>query len=175
MQRPPILPRPCPEGGGRFVRLASPKVGSLVSGLVYSCRPLGFDTHWIGGRTHPCLGTGPECIGHAEGVPVRWKCYLFGRSDQTHGPVLFEIPKETYKQTLTLRDPGVSLRGAAIRLWRVGPNNNSPVGCQIRVDVSPESCPVEEPDILAWLCVIWGCTDPREQVAATEGGRADEA
>lgn len=171
MSSAPLVPRPCPMTGGQYCRIVSPKVGSPVSGLVYSSRPIGFSTHWIGGRTHPCLGTGPECIGHVEGIPVRWKGYLFGRSEQTHAPCLFEIPADTYRHNLQLRDDAVCLRGAAIRLIRVGPNVNSPVSCNLRLDAKPDACPSEEPDIVAWLCVVWGVANPFEDLLSREGGR----
>jgi hypothetical protein len=141
-----------------------------VSGLVYSSAVLGVNTHWVGGRTHPCLGTGPECIGHAEGVPVRWKGYLFGHSDQLHRPCLFELSADAVRKSLQLRDRGCCLRGAMIRLSRVGPNINSPVSVELRLDVRPQSCPEEEPDVMMWLCVIWGIGDPRARILETEGG-----
>jgi hypothetical protein len=170
VENPPLLPRPCPEGGGRFVRLVSPKVGSPVSGLCYSSAVVGTNTHFLHGRTHPCLGTGPECIGHAEGIPVRWKGYLFGLSDQTHQPVLFEIPADCVRQTIQLRDSAVNLRGAMVRFIRIGPNINSPVRAEVRLDARPQACPEEEPDIIRWLSVIWGIEDPRDTILRTEGG-----
>lgn len=163
-------PSPLPAGGGRFVRICSPKVGSPVSGLVWSARPLGFYTHFFDGRTHPCLGDSPACIGHAQGVPRRWKAYVAGRSDQLGMLCLFEFPRESVKNTLALRDQGVSLRGAVVKLVRVGPNNNSPVRVELRLDARPESCPVEEPDVQRLLCRIWGVQDPRDAILQTEGG-----
>jgi len=167
----PIRVSPFPDTGGRFVRLVSPKVGSPVSGTIYSSRYLGCDTHFFAGRTRPCLGTGPECPGHAEGCPVRWKAFLFGHSDQLHQPCVFEIPADTVRNTLGLRDPGVSLKGATIRLVRVGPHANSTVSCEIRLDVHTHKCPSEEPDVMRWLCKIWGVADARDAIYDTEGGR----
>jgi len=167
----PILPRPLPDTGGRFVRLVSPKVGNPVSGIIYSSHILGCNTHFVAGRTSPCLGADGGCIGHAEGTPVRWKGFLFGHSDQLHQPVIFELPADTVRQTLCLRDTGVILRGSHLRLTRVGPHANSTVRADVRLEVAPHHCPADEPDVLAWLCRIWGVADKRDEVYDTEGGR----
>ncbi len=163
-------PSPIPPQGGRFMRICSPKVGLPVSGIVFSSRPVGYYTHFFGGRTHPCLGSCVACVGCADRVPKRWKAYLFGRSDQLAMPCLFELPRESVVNTLALRDPGVSLRGALIKLVRIGPNQNSPVRVELRLDARPEVCPADEPDVQRHLCRIWGVQDPRDAILQTEGG-----
>lgn len=167
----PIVPVECPENAGNFVRLVSPRVNNPVSGVVYSSQVVGFNTHYLGGRTTPCLGDGPQCIGHVEGLPVRWKGFLLGYSNQTHATVIFELPAQTVRSMEELRTGGADLRGAAIRLIRVGPNANSPVKCELRLDAFTSKLPKEEPDVIKWLSLIWGIVDPGEAIYATEGGR----
>lgn len=171
----PLYPADCPavEGGGSYVMLVSPKVGRPVSGIVRSSRPLGVFTHFHGGRTQPCLGEAPYCIGCAEGCPKRWKCYLFGYLDPARRPVLFEIPAECYRSSVQLYDPGVSLRGGRIKLFRVGPNQNSPVRVELSLGGATHGLPDGEPDILRYLCKLWGTAHPHDEIVQSEGGSAD--
>jgi len=171
----PLYPSDCPavNGGGTYVMLCSPRVGRPVSGILRSSRPLGVFTHWFDGRTHPCLGEAPDCIGCGQRTPKRWKCYVMGYLDGTRRPVLFEIPADAYRASVQLSDPGVSLRGARIRLERQGPNANSPVRVVLGLDVCPHGLPDGEPDVLRHLCRIWGCAHPHDEVIKTEGGSAD--
>jgi hypothetical protein len=85
-------------------------------------------------------------------------------------PCLFEFPREACVNTIALRDQAISLKGAVIRLVRVGPNNNSPVRVELRLAARVEACPAEEPDIQRHLCRVWGVQDPRDVILQTEGG-----
>lgn len=169
----PLSSKPPPEGGRRYVALVRPKVGQPVSGIVHSSVVTGLDTHFIDGDTHPCLGVGEECIGHARGIPVRWKGYLFGVSDQLHKPCLFEVTAECVRASIQLRDPACNLRGAHLTLTRCGPNVNSASRAMVRLEAQPRNLPSEEPDVIRWLCVIWGVEDPRDAILRTEGGHDD--
>lgn len=156
----PFAEAPLPQGQPRFVRLVSPKVGQDERVVSHSSRLYGIWTHWLCGRTHPCLSPVLPCPGCAEFNPRRWKGYLAGWSYTHHCRCLAEFPADTVRATVSLRDPGVSLRGAALLMRRIGPNPNSCVVARVTLSAEAIRTSDPDPDVPALLCRLWGVEIP---------------
>jgi len=160
----PIIPAPVPPQGGRYTKIVSPKLGVPEKGIVLSRAVLGVETHFIDGRTSPCLGREGGCVGCAERAGKRWKGYLFGHSQTHHCSCLFEIPADSVRRTALLNGGAADLRGYQIELVRVGPQPNSRVLVRLRPDRDAQAKSGPEPDILSHLSHIWGLGNPFPRV-----------
>lgn len=155
MQRP-IKAVPVPEPRKTFVRVESPKVGQPVKFVSYSRQVIGIRTHWMDGTTHPCLAPEYPCPGCGEKLPRRWKGYLFGWSLTHPGSALLELPADTIRAYIQLRDAAQDLRGYTLTCTRVGPNANSRVAVAFQAGDPSKIGAQEEPDVIAILCKRWG-------------------
>lgn len=152
----PLSSAPLPPKERPFVRILSPGVGTDVRLLSYSGRVVGVYTHWWQDRTHPHLPGAGLCPACCERVPIRWKGYLYGWSPDWSSLGLLEIPADTVRCSLPLRDPSVNLVGAHITLRRIGPHRNSAVVATVRLDASTVQGDADEDTVLSALWRVWG-------------------
>ena len=170
----PIVEAPVPEPERTTVYVVSPRVGEPERFTSLSPRVIGVWTHWMGGTTHPCLRPGGVCPGCGEKASRRWKGCLWGWSYAHRRDALLELPADTVRLTVQLRDSAVDLRGATLTCRRVGPHSNSVVTCEVKLGDQRDQRSTEPPDVLAALMRRWGLGeyDPPTQNAAGEGGVA---
>jgi len=147
---------PVPPEGRRYIRIASPKVGKPVRFFSLSSAVLGVWTHWVDGRSHPCFLEGCAWCTNGTVYPRRWKGYLYGHDIEGHVVCLLELPADTVRGHIQLRDASVNLCGASIIAERIGPSPNSSVRAVVRLDAAIRVRAAQEPDVMAHLARIWG-------------------
>jgi len=160
-----LVPSPLPPEGRRFVRILSPSVGKPIRFVSLSTVVTGVLTHFVNGRTQPCLPQACPFCPPVIGYPQRWKGYLFGRDVEGHVAALLELPADTCRTHVQLRDQSINLAGASILAERIGPAPNSTVRATVRLDAVTRVRPAQEPDILRHLSRIWGIADIDERAS----------
>src|SRR5258708_7862317 len=76
--------------------IARPKTAESLSFIVLDEKVTEVWTHWIGGRTQPCLGDGCECKNWPATNKRRWKGYVMALRRPTLQLVIAEITPEAY-------------------------------------------------------------------------------
>jgi hypothetical protein len=158
-----------PAAEPKEYRILSPKPGQSWEWLVLSDAVLGVETHYIGDRTQPCIGDVCICRKPDYPVAVRQKYYVAVWAGRDLPQAIGEITADAYKRCPELYQPGVSLRGLRIKVYRSGPKPNS----RVRVHVvdrykEPEKLPLPF-DLVCALERIW-FGNPRH--GPEEGGAA---
>jgi hypothetical protein len=93
-------------------------------------------THWIGGRTQPCLGKSCECANWPPKQNQRWKGYLMALEKPAHQLVIVELTPEAFSGCAELQDRSRSLRGALLTLQRQGTQPNGRVKAAVQYSTS---------------------------------------
>lgn len=133
----------------------SPKHLQPVRAIILSESVVGVYTHYIDGRTRPCMGTVRTCGGCAAGMSRRWKGYLGCIVPVNGKRVLVEVTTEAVRGCPMLLTSKVNLRGSTIELRRTAEAKNSPVRATIGSGRAGHELP-ETFDVRQQLCVIWG-------------------
>jgi hypothetical protein len=131
------------------IRPNNPVKGFFLSDFVHCVK-----THWIGGRTVPCIGPGNGCDCGRTGVSIRPKGYIAVSLDTTGKVWLLEITEKAFDSNLRLSATS-GLRGLYFEAMRTGPNINS--GLDIAVFDNKRFAGVlpQDIDVKAVLCRIW--------------------
>lgn len=115
---------------------------------------LGVKTHWVNGRTQPCLGMVNGCEGCKVGLSIRKKGYLCVWGGAAGSVSLLEITPTAFDFEPKLYYSS-GLRGMLLRAKRMG---NDPKSA-LRIEMSDTAhCPHELPpscDVQEVLCRIW--------------------
>jgi len=159
-----------PEQGaldtGPPIKLIKVRPNNTVRGFFLSDQVNGVSTHWMGGRTKPCIGAGNGCEGCKIGLPIRAKGYIAVAVDSTAKIWLLEITEKAFDSNLRLCATS-GLRGLYFEARRVGPNINSGLDIAIFDNKKPATPLPEDINVRAVLCRIWF---GREKSRSSTGG-----
>jgi len=128
------------------VPIVRPKTAQTLRFIVLDEEVTQAWTHWLGGRTQPCLGIGCECRQWPQGQNQRWKGYLMCIQKEGIPLCLAEITTEAWRDCPELQDETRSLRGALLTLKRQGSQPNGKVVASVQynhsaaVKASPIDC-----------------------------------
>lgn len=158
MSRKELVQWEAPEPGNQVsappIELLKVKPGSPHQGWVLSDFVLGVKTHWINGRTQPCLGAAGGCEGCKVGMSIRKKGYLCVWGGLGGKVSLLEITPKAFDFEAKLYYSS-GLRGMMYRAKRMGSDPKS----ALRVELSDTAhCPhalPDEVDVQEVLCRIW--------------------
>ena len=130
----------------------------------------GIDTHHTNGRTGPHLRSG--CICNTASIPIRPLWYVAALRENDRRRCLVEFPSgAALALDAAFKDRG-SLRMTQFILGRVKDKPNAKVRITVTSDQAWGGPAVEEPDIFAVLCKIWGLS---QQIAVAFGEFAEHA
>jgi len=131
------------------VRPGQPVVGFFISDYVHCVV-----THWIAGRTKPCLGVNNGCEGCKIGLEKRPKGYIAVALDYSGTVKLLEITEKAFDNNLRLSQVE-GLRGCYFVAKRKGATNNSQLEVEILDNKKPAQTLPADIDVQEVLCRIW--------------------
>jgi len=131
------------------VRPGTPVVGFFLSDYVHCVV-----THWINGRTKPCIGAGNHCEGCKIGLDKRPKGYIAVACDFSGTVKLLEITEKAFDSNLRLSSVQ-GLRGLYFTARRKGETNNSELIIEINDAKKPAQQLPDDIDVQEVLCRIW--------------------
>lgn len=131
------------------IRPNNPVKGFFLSDFVHAVK-----THWIGGRTKPCIGPGNGCDCGKTGIPIRPKGYIAVTLDTSGKVWLLEITEKAFDSNLRLCATS-GLRGLYFEARRLGANINSGLEVSIYDNKRYSGTLPEDIDVRAVLCRIW--------------------
>lgn len=145
--------------GGRFIPIYSPKCGQTMRLIVLSDHVEGVWTHWVDGRTIPCVGKTAGCICGRLDLGRRWKGYVAAYEPEHGRVVLAELTLGAYTSIRErLTEVSYRLRGKVLRLWRAGGKDNARCSASfLDKTLLDASTPLPAaPDVRETLRHIWG-------------------
>jgi len=148
----PPIGVPLPDRGKSYVRIVRATQGVVERCYSFSPAVVGRMMHWCDGRTELCLSPDRHCTWCHARRDLRWYGWLFGHSINHQCPCLIQLTETAVRNSVQLRDPSVSLRGAFLALSRAAGRSNSAVAVQVKLDSMRSGLPEDEPDVLAHLC-----------------------
>jgi hypothetical protein len=134
--------------------ILSPRTGEQVGGLCLSERVLGVITHWIDGRTMPCVKVLSYCEGCSRKLPSRWKGYLAIMKPVDGKYAILELTEEARRSCPDLGPDKWSLRGKRILLTRRGTSKRAAVTATILAGEA-QKCLPEGFNLKEALMRIW--------------------
>lgn len=146
---PPPTPTNLP-----YLPLVRVPPGKPLSGLLTSQSVLGVWTHFLGGRTLPCMSS--DCKGCEAQMPKRWEGYISLITPSPSKHILVALtPGAALGISDTAPDP-LQLRGNLVIFERGGKRLNSRLRARVeRVDFYQKMLP-PEPNLKEHLVHIWG-------------------
>lgn len=122
--------------------------------LIISERACAKPTHWIRGRTMPCLEN-DACEGCLADIEQRWKVYLWILQPQFNSINPLELTDHGGEPVMAFQKANGSLRGRRITVWRSGKKDNSPVNAAVspQMDMTIHIPPC--PDMEHFLQRMW--------------------
>lgn len=158
------LPR---DDGVKFVELMRISPLTPLRAFIVSNEFVGVETHFIGGRTLPCIGRKNGCTCADGTVSTRWKGYLGVEMPATGRLALVELTKKGLESCPEILAKNGALRGFRITIARTHKNKNSPQRIELEsmrmpVRLAPHFC------IRTQLLAIWGMLPKREKEAEDE-------
>jgi hypothetical protein len=150
-----------PKPGPRIeiVRLKANQSTDLV---VYSEKVHGFWIHWCGERSGPCYDPRSECRSCCDGLPRRWKGYLYCWSTAQSDNVFFELTPLAVKSIYDVVGQGCILRGYRMNIQR-GNGNKAWMKVTLKSRFQDVSDKVLPDDISPekTLLQLWGVSDDK--------------
>lgn len=145
-----------PPGTGRmFVPLF--KCRSKHPTVFLVCNPfvLGFLTHFLDNRIHPCTATLGACLPCKQGWKPRFRGFTGGQHSQTGGRYMLQITEEAWNQEPELAAKNGQLTGT---YWAISRAGNSPQSRMIwaRFSAAPGVPRCKPVDVLGVLSKLWG-------------------
>lgn len=107
--------------------------------------------HWGDNHSELCVSPEMHCAWCKARYVKLWYGWLFGVDKVKGGSALLQLTATAVRQSMSLSDPKVNLRGAKIELFRSADATGSAVSARVTLHPSPERLPGEEPDVLAHL------------------------
>lgn len=149
-----IRPEPGALQSGPSVKVIKVRPNNPVMGFFLSDQVHCVVTHWIAGRTKPCVGMAHDCEGCKIGLEKRPKGYVAVAVDNSGTVWLLEITEQAYDENLLLASTS-GLRGMYFTAKRKGPNNNSPLQVELSDAKKPAKQLPHDVDVPEVLCRIW--------------------
>lgn len=131
------------------VRPGTPVVGFFVSDYVHCVV-----THWIGGRTKPCVGTRNNCEGCGSGMEKRPKGYIGVVLDASGNVGILEITEKAFDENLRLSSVE-GLRGTYFVASRKGDKPNSKLSIELFDNKRYPGQLPNDIDVEEVLCRVW--------------------
>jgi hypothetical protein len=128
--------------------------------VILSSRVTGAWTHYLDGRTVPCMEADGGCVFDHEMTSLRWQGWIAVQSLYSRaigGWVC--ITEAAFHACPLLWMKEVSLRGRSCRLGRAGPKHNSLMVCQLDPFKVDQRILTKEPDAKSFLLALWGSLD----------------
>jgi hypothetical protein len=148
------VPEPFTEPRQNSIKICKVRPKETVRGLVLSDQVIGCKTHWMNGRTKPCIGIEKGCEGCLLGMPWRWKGWLAVYLPNLKTPWLLEVSQNAYDNNLELAATE-GLRGRDFKASRPGDHVNSKLYIELLPSLTkPENVPPAF-DVMAVLERIW--------------------
>lgn len=150
-----------PEETPAFVPVVRPVSGcAAVRGIVVSTHAIACWTHWIDGRTVPCLANPARCLPCDQGHGRRRKGYLLVLMRGVERLALLELTEQVLRASPSLIQPTAGLRGKPFEAKRLGQAKNGRVVLTLGQYVPGTSQLLEglpgSEAIKPLLCRIWG-------------------
>lgn len=147
-----------PEAGsmksGPPIKVVKIRPNNPVRGFFLSDQVYGVKTHWMAGRTKPCIGVANGCDGCKTGMQIRPKGYMAIVLDNSGVVYLLEITEKAFDNNLRLCATS-GLRGLYFEARRIGPNINSGLDITIFDNKKPAKPLPDDIDVKTVLCRIW--------------------
>lgn len=150
------------------------KKNDHISVAVCSLAVWEFWVHWAGNRTVPCLKPTKTCPGHRQGLPLKWKGFLYVVNHNARRAEFLEITGGAAKQLEELVGENANLRGKRFTVTR-GNGDAARLTFSSLPDWSVFSTATlpEDKDPAKTLCKMWGLEDvtdsPNDKVAVQFG------
>lgn len=151
-----IKPVECPDPDRRpWVRQLIPQAGVATRVYCVHNHVQGYATHWIDGRTRPCLNSRMFCEGCQRASEPRWEGYIGVVVWPRKTVAILKITKGAWNYSRTLKREQGALRGKMLICCRLGSQNNSPLS----IEMAPAEFSVQLPPM--WplqetLARLWG-------------------
>lgn len=155
-----------------FYPIWSPTPDREIHVVLVSQSLLGVFTHWIDGRTRPCLGSREECVGCDLKLPRRWKCFLGAFNPASGRLGILEVTQEAFLRCRQLNEDSGKLRGLTVRLIRTGLAKNARVTALVGARVTAGATVPPSFDVKAALERVWFSATP-EGLDAAEPAATD--
>jgi hypothetical protein len=139
---------------GAYCRVFSPGVGGSLKVVSLSHAVLGVTTHWLHGRTQPCITGDEPCVGCKGGVAKRWKGYLACYAVLKKELGLLELTAFAYRRCRELHEDN-DLYRREISLQRIGAGSNGKIIATVSAEVVTWNLPPHGPDVQDTLLRIW--------------------
>lgn len=165
MGKPPFRPgytiRPCqppPPDHRLFVRQFIPPASHTTLMVAIHQHVLGYNVHFLDGRTVPCTGTPSTCEGCRRLIAPRWEGYLGIVLLPSRSVRVLKITVGAWRNCSAMSSRQGQLRGLEVQATRMGQRNNSPLRLRLaqgRPDIElPPPWPMQET-----LARLWGYSE----------------
>ena len=144
-------PPPGPKGPQVYTLTANDRLQVVVLGSKLH----GFNTHWISGRTQPCVEPRSNCRGCVCKCPRRWAGYLHVYNSARKNTIFLAITPEGKEQLFQGLD-GLDLRGAHLVVTRERIDKRAPMIISVMGHSEPNVKLPPEIDPAPVLAKIWG-------------------
>ena len=131
-------------------RTRIPEAGEEVVFCVLDPNVTWVRTHYIGGRTQPCLGQMCACVTSSKPLKARWTGYAMAQEIKVRKLCVAVLTEEAKRTCPELADKLVDLHGAKLTVRRRGPRKNGPLSAAVEVGKWPRvgRSPVELREVL---------------------------
>lgn len=147
----PLSSIPLPEGKTSYVRVLWASATTPVNFISFCRSIVGRHMHWGDKHSEVCLRPEMHCPWCKARYVKRWYGWLYGRDELQGGPALLQLTETAVRQSISLRDSSVDLRGAQIELFRHHKGNGSFVQAAVELCRTPERYNRGEPNTLLHL------------------------
>lgn len=150
----------CPPKPGPRIEICRLRANQAVELIVYSEKIHGFWTHWLGSCSGPCYKDRKHCPHCKNGMPRRWKGYLFCWHGGMSDSAFVELTPTAAKSIRDITGPVASLRGYRMLVQR-GNGNKAWLKVTLRSkhqDVSDSVMP-DPVSPKKTLMQLWGLSD----------------
>lgn len=150
-----VPPKPGPR-----IEIVRIKANQACELTVYSIKIHGYWTHWLGSCSGPCFKDRSKCPHCKNGMPRRWKGYLYCWLNMVSDSVFIELTPTAAKSIRDRVGPVQSLRGYRMTVTRGNGNK-----AWLKVDLKSRHQDVSDsilPDPISptkTLMQLWGLSD----------------
>jgi hypothetical protein len=139
-----------------MLKIIHAPIDGIADFIILSPHLVGVWTHWIDGRTQPCI-KGIGCLCEAEELPTRWKGYLAAMAQGHDRPVLVELTANAARllPACELEAPHGGIRGRFLRLSRASRRKTGPIEATLGPSAPEGKLLPPCPNVQAELQRIW--------------------